>query len=192
MISSPNALTLATGCVLALVLGGCVNTPGKYQDAKAIFQTAPVSNSYFESSYAYVLYPTIGKVGVGVGGARGRGGVFVNDAIVGESAVTQLSAGLQFGGQAYSQIIFFEDERAYREFCNGTFEFGVNASAVAITAAATASASSSGASASKSTHSTDADVYAGYHKGAAVFTVAKGGAMYEASLSGQKFNSTCG
>lgn len=175
----------------SLLLAGCVSTPGKYLDAKTLFQNASASSPYFETSYAYALYPNIGKGGVVLGGARGAGGVFKDGEIAGESTVTQITAGLQFGGQAYSQIIFLEDERAYEEFCNGSFEFGANASAIAITASASASASSSGASATASKSRSDAEVYGGYHKGMAVFTIAKGGAMYEASLGGQKFNSNC-
>ena len=70
----------------------------------------------------------------------------------------------------YSQIIFFEDERALSEFTSGNFEFGAQASAVAVTAGASA----------------DAD----YSNGVAIFTMAKGGLMYEASVGGQKFSYT--
>lgn len=94
---------------------------------------------------------------------------------------TKLTVGLQLGGQAYSQIIFFQDKRALDEFTSGNFEFGAQATAVAITAGASASASTAGASAGASGGQHDASTVdaGGYHKGMAVFTVAKGGLMYE-------------
>ena len=179
--------------VLSVVLGfaGCATTPGKYLDAKSRFSAATETTKYFDAAYGYALFPTIGKAGVIVGGARGVGGVFRNGEEVGESTMTQLSAGFQFGGQAYSQIIFFEDQRAFAEFCSGSFEFGATATVVALTASATASASTDGGSTSAGTHAGDANLSGGYHKGTAVFTITKGGALYEASISGQKFSTRC-
>jgi len=180
-----------TALSIALSLVGCAATPGKYLDAKDNFAAAAETKKYFDSSYGYALFPTIGKAGVIVGGARGVGGVFRNGEEVGESTMTQLSAGFQFGGQAYSQIIFFEDQRAFSEFCSGSFEFGATATVVALTASATASAATDGSSTSAGTHSGDANLSGGYHKGTAVFTITKGGALYEASIGGQKFSTRC-
>jgi len=105
--------------------------------------------------------------------------------------MTQLTVGFQLGGEAYSQIIFFEDQRAFDEFTSGNFEFAATASAVAITAGASAAATTTGSSAGASGGKHDATTKgAGYHKGMAVFTVAKGGLMYEASIGGQKFSYT--
>ena len=102
--------------------------------------------------------------------------------------MTQVSVGLQLGGQAYSEIIFFEDKRAFDDFTSGNFEFGAQASAVAITAGASASTSTgAGATAGASGGKNDANTVGRYDKGMAVFTVAKGGLMYEASIGGQKF-----
>jgi lipid-binding SYLF domain-containing protein len=101
--------------------------------------------------------------------------------------MTQLTVGFQAGGQAFSEIIFFEDERSLKEFTGGNFEFGADASAVAITAAVGVKASSSGSSAGASGGKKDAKTAGKYHKGTATFTIAKGGLMYEASIGGQKF-----
>jgi lipid-binding SYLF domain-containing protein len=101
--------------------------------------------------------------------------------------MTQLSVGLQAGGEAYSQIIFFEDQRALEEFTKGDYEFGADAGAVAITAAAGASAGTTGASAGASGGKKDATTSGRYHKGVAVFTIVKGGAMAQATVAGQKF-----
>ena len=101
--------------------------------------------------------------------------------------MNQVSVGLQAGGQAFSQIIFFEDQHAFEEFTSGNFEFGAAAGAVAITASAGASAGTGGTSAGASGGKNDAKTVGQFHKGMAVFTVAKGGLMYEATIAGQKF-----
>jgi lipid-binding SYLF domain-containing protein len=160
----------------------------EYQDTIKVFQQAGESGQFFGKAYGYAVFPTIGKGGVGVGGAYGKGRVYAKGKVIGETSVTQLSVGLQLGGQAYSEIIFFEDERALKEFTGGNFEFGAEASAVAITAAAGAKASTAGSSAGASGGRHDATTVGSYHKGMATFTVAKGGLMYEASVSGQKFS----
>ena len=164
----------------------------EYDATIAVFKQAGPSAAFFESSYAYAVFPTIGKGGVGIGGAHGKGRVYAKGAYVGDTAMTQLTIGFQLGGQAYSQIVFFQDQRAFDEFTSGNFEFGAQATAVAITAGASAQAGTTGASAGASSanaagHATAAGEY---HKGMAVFTVAKGGLMYEASIGGQKFSYT--
>ena len=102
--------------------------------------------------------------------------------------MNQVSVGFQAGGQAYSQIIFFQDKRAFDEFTAGDFEFDARVSAVAITAAASGTAGTTGASAAASGGRKDAATAGEYYKGMAVFTIVKGGAMYEASVAGQKFS----
>ena len=99
--------------------------------------------------------------------------------------MTQLSAGLQLGGQAFSQIIFFENAEALRLFTKGEFEFGAEASAVAITLGASAKAGTTGATAGASAKPDKAKNVGAYKQGMAVFTVAKGGLMYEATISGR-------
>ena len=163
----------------------------EFTDTIEVFKGAGASAGFFDTAYAYAVFPTIGKAGMGIGGARGTGQVFLNDQAVGKTTVTQLSVGFQFGGQAFSQIIFIEDERAFKEFTSGEFAFGANASAVAITAGVSAGANTSGgASAGASGGKNDAVTTGEYYKGMAVFTVAKGGLMYEATVGGQKFSYT--
>jgi lipid-binding SYLF domain-containing protein len=116
--------------------------------------------------------------------------VYVKGQVVGEATMNQLTAGAQVGGQAYSQIVFFQDERSFKEFTNGNFEFGAEASAIAITAAAGIKGNTGGSSASASGGKNDAKTAGKYNKGMAIFTVAKGGIMYEASVGGQKFKYT--
>jgi lipid-binding SYLF domain-containing protein len=161
-----------------------------YDDTIKVFRGAGQSGKFFGSSYGYALFPTIGKGGIGIGGAHGTGRVYQKGAYVGDTSMTQITVGLQLGGQAYSQIIFFEDKRAFDEFTSGNFEFGAQASAVAITAGAQAQAGTAGTGAGASGGQHDAKTSGGYQKGMAVFTVAKGGLMYEASIGGQKFSYT--
>ena len=164
----------------------------KYDDALYSFQRAGESGAYFETSYGYALFPTIGKAGFIVGGAYGEGRVFAQGQHVGNSKVGQLSAGLLAGGQAFSQIIFFENEQSFRDFTAGNFEFSAQAVGVVITAGASAEANTGGGlSAGASGGRNDATTaHGGYRKGMAVFTIAKGGLMGEISLGGQKFSFT--
>jgi lipid-binding SYLF domain-containing protein len=159
----------------------------KYADTIQIFKDAGESGSFFGNSYGYAVFPTIGKAGLVVGGAGGEGRVYVGGKPVGKSDFGQVTIGFQAGGQAYSMIVFFEDERAFKEFTSGSFKFGAEASAVAITAGASAEASTTGSSAGASAGKRDATTVGGYQKGMATFTVAKGGLMYEASLAGGGF-----
>jgi lipid-binding SYLF domain-containing protein len=159
-----------------------------YQEAINVFKKATESGNFFSTAYGYAVFPTIGKGGVGVGGAFGKGRVYAKGKYVGDTSMSQVTVGFQLGGQAYSQIIFFKDERAFKEFTGGNFEFGAEASAVAITAAASAKADTTGSSAGVSGGRHDAKNVGQYNKGMATFTVAKGGLMYEASIGGQKFS----
>ncbi len=158
------------------------------QDAAQLFRKAGDSARFFDNSYGYAIFPSIGKGGIGVGGAYGKGCVYAQGKYVGNATMTQVSIGFQLGGEAYTQIIFFQDKRAFDEFTSGNFEFSANAHAVAITAGASASASTAGNSAGISGGKHDAKtVGASYNKGMATFVIAKGGLMYEASLAGQKY-----
>ncbi len=140
----------------------------KSQEAVAVLKEKdPSVQRFFDASVAHVVIPTVGKAGFGVGGARGKGVLYENGAVTAVVTLTQLSFGFQWGGQAYSEFIFFKDDVALQDFKRGNYELGAQASAVAVTAGASA----------------DAD----YSSGVAIFTQAKGGLMYEASVGGQKF-----
>ena len=160
----------------------------EYSDTVKVFQTAGESGKFFDTSYGYAVFPTIGKGGIGIGGAYGTGRVYARGKYVGDTSMAQVTVGFQLGGQAFSQIIFFKDKRAFDEFTGGNFEFGAEASAVAITAGASAQATTTGSSAGVSGGEHDAKTRGKYYHGMAIFTVAKGGLMYEASIGGQKFS----
>ena len=163
-------------------------TPAECAETAQLFKNAGQSAAYFGNSYGYAVFPTIGKAGFGVGGAHGSGCVLAKEKQVGEATLNQLSFGWQAGAQGYSLIIFFQDERAFKEFTSGNFEFGAQASAVAITAGASAGAGTGGAQAGASGGKKDAKTAGGYEKGVAPFSIIKGGLMYEAALGGAKFS----
>jgi lipid-binding SYLF domain-containing protein len=130
----------------------------------------PSLKRFFNAAHAYAVFPSVGKGGLWIGGAYGEGLVFKGGKVVGETSLTQVTIGFQLGGQVYREIIFFRDAATFNNFKNGNFELSAQASAVAATAGASA----------------DAD----FKSGLAVFTLAKGGLMYEASVGGQKFDYT--
>lgn len=191
MIRPLRALLPALAASIALAGLAAAPTPARaddYADTVQLFKNAGQSGTFFNKAHGYAVFPTIGKGALGIGGARGKGRVYVQGRHVGDTTLTQLSIGFQAGGQAFSQIVFFEDERAFREFSSGQFGFGAGVSAVAITAAASASASTTGATAGVSGGKKDATTSGEYYRGMAVFTIAKGGLMYEAAIAGQKFS----
>lgn len=159
----------------------------EYQDTIAVFKEAGKSAAFFGKSYGYAVFPTVGKGGLVVGAAHGTGRVYQHGAYVGDTSITQLSIGFQAGGQAFSEIIFFENKAAFDKFTAGNFELAATAQATAITASAGATASTTGSSVGASGTKHDAATAGAYVNGVVVFTVAKGGLMYEASVGGQKF-----
>jgi lipid-binding SYLF domain-containing protein len=140
----------------------------KSDEAVASFlEKDPSIQRFFDEAAGWVVIPTVGKGGIGIGGARGKGLLYENGEPSAVVTLTQLTIGFQWGGQAYSEFIFFENDAALEDFKRGNYELGAQASAVAVTAGASADAN--------------------YTSGVAVFTQAKGGLMYEASVGGQKF-----
>ncbi len=171
-----------------LALGAGSVQADEYQDTINIFRKAEESGKFFGKAYGYAVFPTIGKGGIGVGGAYGTGHVYEKGKYIGDVSMTQLSLGFQLGGQGFSQIIFFENAAALKTFTSSGFEFGAEASAVAITAGASAKAGSGGAAAGASVDKDKAKVTGAYNNGMVTFTVVKGGLMYEAAIAGQKFS----
>ena len=150
-----------------------VNDPMELDVQKAIIaikKADPGIETFFKNAAGYAVFPTVGKGGIVIGGAFGKGLVIVDGTVDGYTSMSQATIGLQLGGQKYSQFIFFRDETAVGHFRRGNFEFNAQASAVAITAGASADAA--------------------YDSGVAVFTHAAGGLMFEASIGGQRFKYT--
>lgn len=141
------------------------------KEAQAQFvKSDSLMQSLFTHSYGYVIFPNIGKGGIGIGGASGNGIVFEKRSPVGSAKMKQVSIGFQFGGQVYREVIFFENKAALDRFKENKFEFAAQASAVAVTKGASANVK--------------------YRDGVLVFTQEKKGLMYEASIGGQRFDYT--
>ncbi len=132
-----------------------------------ILERTPKLESFKNEAYGYVVFPRITKAAIAVGGAAGNGIVYKGDVVVGTTHLKQATVGIQFGGQQYVEVIFFESEETFEKFTNGKLKFDAQASAVAFKAGAA--------------------VDAAYQDGVAVFTATKGGLMYEASIGGQHF-----
>jgi hypothetical protein len=171
-------------------LPGSVRADG-VDDSQAlkVFKDSPTTRGFFDNAYGYAIFPLIGKGGVGVGASYGRGRVYRQGELTGQVSLVKLSVGFQLGGQAFSELIFFQDKRAYDEFTADTFELDATASVVAITAGAQAQTGTTGTTAGASTGpESGKQLGAHYNKGLAIFIHAKGGLMYEASVGGQVFN----
>ncbi len=123
--------------------------------------------SHFDSAAGYVLFPNVGKGGLIIGGASGNGIVYENGQPVGLANLKKLNIGLQAGGQAVIEVIFFETEKALANFKEGNFEFAAEASAVLADEGASRNAN--------------------YNNGVMVFALPKAGLMADASVGGQKF-----
>lgn len=179
---------MLTVIVFAAGLASSPVLADSHDNTIAVFKESPAVQPFFASAYGYAVFPTVGKGGFIVGAAYGKGKVYQGGQATGTATITKLTVGLQAGGQVFSEIIFFEDKRAYDEFTSDSFEFDTNASAVVVTAGAQAQAGSMGASAGASAGpATGAQATIKYYKGMATFVHAKGGLMLEASIGGQKF-----
>lgn len=133
----------------------------------AFYMEDPGIKTFFDRAYGYAVFPDVGKLGIGMGGAYGEGEVFVGSRHIGSAHLTQLSVGMQLGSMRYSEIVFFRDAETLKRFTNGGFELSAQASAMAVNLGKTADAR--------------------YANGLAIFTLAKGGQAYEPPIGGQKF-----
>jgi lipid-binding SYLF domain-containing protein len=173
-------LTLSLAALLMIAMwAGCSTSPESAEGKATLEQESaaaiesfkakdPGLQRFFDSAAGYAVFPNVGKGGAGVGGAYGKGVLYERGVPVGYCDLKQATIGLQLGGQAYSELIFFQNADALQQFKSGNFAFSAQASAVAATAGA----------------ATTAD----YDSGVLVFTLPKGGLMYEASIGGQKFD----
>jgi lipid-binding SYLF domain-containing protein len=166
------------GLVAALAMAVTVSTAAlawdaaaekKAHDTIAMFKrTDPSIQTFFDQAYGYAVFPEITKGAIGIGGARGEGTVFEGGKAIGSTVMSQVTIGLQLGGQTYSEIIFFQNKAALDAFTKGNFEFSANASAIAAKEGASKTAN--------------------YNMGVAIFTAGTEGLMFEASVGGQKFS----
>jgi lipid-binding SYLF domain-containing protein len=179
---------LSIGLLIALSPFSFADNDINYANTIKLFKESKALQKFFNTSYGYAVFPTIGKAGWIVGGSYGKGKVYRGGVVTGRVSVIEGSIGLQAGGKAFSEIIFFEDKRAYDEFTSDTFEFDATVQATAITAGAGVQAGTHGSSAGASSGPrTGVQAETDYYKGMAIFVHSKGGLMYEVSVGGQKF-----
>lgn len=133
----------------------------------SFLQADPGMDKFFKTAVGYAVFPSVAKGGIGIGGAGGSGCAYEQRAMIGEAELAQVTIGLQLGGQTYAEVVFFETADALNSFKKGEMQLSAQVSAVAVQAGASANAK--------------------YRDGVAVFTIAKTGFMYEASVGGQKF-----
>ncbi len=136
----------------------------------AFIKSDGLMSNLFNNAYAYVIFPNVGKGAIGIGGAAGNGIVYQGGNAIGRASMKQVSVGFQWGGQAYREVIFFENKETLDRFKQDKIEFSAQASAVAATKGASGNVK--------------------YADGVMIFTQEKGGLMYEASVGGQKFKYT--
>jgi lipid-binding SYLF domain-containing protein len=168
-----------TGLITVLALAGTIATTRAEEkplgdQVKEAIQLFKSDDSkivkLFESAYGYAVFPSCGKGAVGIGGAAGDGQVFEKVTLIGTARMTQITIGAQLGGQTFSEVIFFETKEALDAFRASEWAMSAGVSAVAAAESASADAK--------------------YKNGVLVFTIAKGGLMFEASVGGQKFKFT--
>jgi lipid-binding SYLF domain-containing protein len=176
--------------IIAVMGFGGLAQADDFSETIGEFKKSPSVQPFFNNAYGYAVFPTVGKGGIGIGGAFGKGQVYRGGKVTGKISLSKVTIGFQLGGQAFSEVIFLEDERAYKDFTGGEFEFDAAVSAIAITASAQAKTGTEGAAASSGTGESGNQAKGDYRKGMAVFTYAKGGLMYEAAIGGQKFKFT--
>lgn len=171
-------LLCAVFSITLVLCGGCSTAPSSVverqelvadaaQTVKHAMETDSGIKIFVNSAAGYAVFPSIGKGAIGLGGAYGRGVVYEKGTLVGYCDLSQGTIGFQLGGQAYSELIFFQTQEALAKFKAGDFAFAAQATAVALKSGAGANAEYSG--------------------GVLVFTLQEAGLMYEASIGGQQF-----
>ena len=181
-------ISLLTLALLIPLVAGAAEVKD-YSSTISVFKSSPNVQPFFKNAYGYAVFPTVGKAAFIVGGAYGEGQVYRGGKATGPAKLVHASIGWQLGGKAYSEIVFFQDKRAYDTFISGEFAFDAKASAVAITAGASAQAGTAGSSASATAGpKTGAQSEANYKNGMATFVHHKGGLMGALALGGQKFS----
>ncbi|MBD1576389.1 lipid-binding SYLF domain-containing protein [Vibrio sp. S11_S32] len=185
---------LMLALMMGITLWSVTASADSYTDSLINFKRSPQTEKLFSSAYGFAVFPTIGKAAFFIGGAYGTGqvyrGVYPELELLGESTMSQLSIGYSFGGEGYSEIIFFKNKHALDNFTQGEFAFGAQASAVALNIGANAQVGTTGNSATAGQSGTEQSTAASYVNDMAIFTATKGGLIIDASVAGQKFSFT--
>lgn len=165
--------------MVLLLIGACATAPKTPSDRANLAARAeatlrvmkernPNLQSVLNESIGYAVFPEIGKGGIGIGAAYGRGVLYENGRMIGFVELNQASIGAQLGGQTFAELIVLRDHAAIERLKGGSFSLGADVSAVALTAGAAATAD--------------------FQNGVAVYVMPRGGLMAELTISGQQIN----
>jgi lipid-binding SYLF domain-containing protein len=174
---------LASALFGTVALPGCSTTPTSEEardtlkdDSNASLadmkRTDPALDDFVKNSVGYVIFPSVGKGGVGLAAGYGRGMVYEHGKFLGYADLSMGSVGVQLGGQTFSELIVFQTQQALDDLKNNKLQLAASASAVALRSGAAANAK--------------------YENGIAIFTRPVGGLMFEAAVGGQQFTFTAG
>src|SRR5262245_27238429 len=182
LVPAGGVMRFTTGLALVVIMAGllasCATAPAAREDKAALVAEAssrwqqmrtadPALGAVVQRAYGYALFPDVGKAGLGVGGAYGRGVVYERGQHIGYADLTQGTIGAQVGGQSFSELLVFEQKAALDRFKAGQVGFAAGASAVVL----------------KSGVATNPK----FNDGVAVIVEPVGGAMAEAAIGAQQF-----
>lgn len=171
VLSVSAGIFMALNLALVAQAGSREELHKEVEEAIALLKkTDPSLKKFFNDSHGYAIFPSVGKGAIGIGGAYGQGEVYEKGKLIGLATLSQVTIGVQLGGQAYIEIVFFEDKGTLASFKESRTSISAQVSAVAAAAGAAA--------------------HAKYEYGVAIFTLQKNGLMFEASVGGQKFKFT--
>jgi|SRR5579859_4721302 len=159
-------LLAAVNPALTAIAGGDLRTEAE-QAIKALTSADSGLTNFFNGSAGFVVFPSVGKGGLMIGGERGKGVLYEKEKPIGEATLTEINVGPQAGGQSFYEVIFFETPEALSNFKQSNFEMSAEVSAVAAADGAAANTR--------------------YKSGVTVFTLPRTGLMVQATIGGQKF-----
>jgi lipid-binding SYLF domain-containing protein len=173
----PMTMLERAAVVVAAFTIGCATAPRSAEGRQSLAQRADVTLQEMRSrdpglgvvldkAAGYAVFPEVGKGGLIVGGAFGRGVLYERGRMTGYVKVQQASLGAQLGGKTFSELLVLRAPEDVAKLKAGKYSVGADASVVALTAGAAASAP--------------------LDRGTTVFLVMRGGAMVDVSISGQR------
>jgi lipid-binding SYLF domain-containing protein len=140
----------------------------KAQAAIARFKDkVPRTATYFDQAYGFAILSSVTRIGIGFGGAYGKGLVIEGDNLIGRTGFWQFTSGLQAGAKNFSMIVFFRDKEALEYFKAREMQFTGQAGIDVATWGAAGTPT--------------------YNEGVAIITVTRLGLMGEFSYGGIKF-----
>lgn len=166
-----------TLALLAILLTGCATAPQTRAERENLRNRAettiqemttrnPAIADAIRNAPAYAVFPSVGKGGVLVGGAYGKGILYEGGRASGYVSLQQASLGAQLGGQSFAELLLLRTPGEIADVKSGRYSVGADASAVILTAGAAGSTT--------------------FDPNTTVFVMPRGGLMVDISISGQQ------